>query len=107
MKVESKFVWHQGGIVPFEKANLHFLNTSLHYGLSVFEGIRCYQTPRGPAIFRLKDHMERLQEGLKLLGVEEPPYDLKTTMESCKQVIQVNKLTEAYIRPLFYIKKGG
>ena len=95
MKIESKFVWHQGGIVPFEKANLHFLNTSLHYGLSVFEGIRCYQTPRGPAIFRLKDHMERLQESLKLLGVEKPPYDLKTTMESCKQVIQLNHLTEA------------
>ena len=107
MKIESKFVWHQGGIVPFEKANLHFLNTSLHYGLSVFEGIRCYQTPRGPAIFRLKDHMERLQESLKLLGVEKPPYDLKTTIKSCKQVIQLNHLTEAYIRPLFYIKEGG
>ena len=107
MNVEFKYVWHQGKIVSYEKANLHFLNTSLHYGLSVFEGIRSYQTPRGPAIFRLKDHMERLQDSLKLLGVETPPYDLKTTMKSCKEVLQVNELTEAYIRPIFYIKNGG
>jgi len=107
MKVDSKYVWHQGGIVPFEKANLHFLNTSLHYGLSAFEGIRSYQTPRGPAIFRLKDHMERLQGSLKLLGVKKPPYNFETMMNSCREVIKVNDLKEAYIRPLFYIKEGG
>ncbi|MBG09325.1 MAG: branched chain amino acid aminotransferase [Halobacteriovoraceae bacterium] len=107
MNVESKYVWHQGKIIPFEEAKIHVLNTSLHYGLSVFEGIRSYQTPKGPAIFRLLDHMKRLQDGLKLLGVETPPYGLKKTMESCKQVLKANHLKEAYIRPIFYIKEGG
>ena len=58
-------------LVPFEKANLHFLNTSLHYGISVFEGVRSNSSRL--TIFRLKEHMERLQDSLKLLGVNKPP----------------------------------
>ncbi|MDC0256006.1 branched-chain amino acid transaminase [Bacteriovoracales bacterium] len=107
MNVESKFVWHQGKLVPYEKATIHFLNTSFHYGTGVFEGLRAYDTSKGPAIFRLKDHMERLLSSAKILGVNNLPYDLDTLMESCKEVVKANDLKEAYIRPMFYAREGG
>src|SRR5258705_499385 len=56
----SRFVWMDGRLVPFEQATVHFLNPALHYGLAVFEGVRAYDTPRGPAIFRLREHSVRL-----------------------------------------------
>jgi len=60
MGMESKFIWLNGEMLPFEKATLHFLTAALHYGAAVFEGIRAYDTPKGPAVFRLTDHAERL-----------------------------------------------
>ena len=62
MGMESKFIWMDGELVPFEKATIHFLTPALHYGAAVFEGIRAYNTDKGPAVFRLRDHAERLIE---------------------------------------------
>ncbi len=62
MGMESKFVWMNGEMVPFERATLHVLTPALHYGAAVFEGIRAYNTSQGPAVFRLREHVERLLE---------------------------------------------
>ena len=59
MNLASKYIWMNGSLVEFEKATVHFLSPSLHYGIGVFEGIRCYNTEKGPAVFRLREHMER------------------------------------------------
>ena len=68
MGMESKFIWMDGELVPFEKATFHFLTPALHYGAAVFEGIRAYDTPKGPAVFRLSEHLERmLDSALKRL----------------------------------------
>ncbi|NMB60268.1 MAG: branched chain amino acid aminotransferase, partial [Chloroflexi bacterium] len=69
-----KFVWMNGQIVETEKATVPFFNTTLHYGAGVFEGIRCYSTAKGPAVFRLKDHMDRLINSARILGVREFPF---------------------------------
>ena len=101
MNVESKFVWHQGELVPYEKATIHFLNTSFHYGTGVFEGIKCYNTPNGPAIFKLKEHMERLHQSAT-------NYKMKISIsvdELCngtKKLVKSNDLTDSYIRPIAF-----
>jgi len=74
MGMESKYVWMNGELVAFEKATLHFLTPALHYGVGVFEGIRCYATERGPAVFRLREHAERLVNSAKVLGFRDLPY---------------------------------
>ena len=68
MALESKYIWMNGEFVEFEKANVHFLTSTMHYGLGVFEGIRCYDTPKGPAVFRLKEHAQRLIELSAYIG---------------------------------------
>src|ERR671919_149484 len=68
MGMESKFIWMDGELVEYEKANVHFLTGALHYGAAVFEGIRAYQTDKGPAVFRLADHADRLIESAEVFG---------------------------------------
>ena len=68
MAMESKFIWMNGEMVPFEKATLHFLTPALHYGAAVFEGIRAYNTDKGTAVFRLAEHAERLLDSARVLG---------------------------------------
>ena len=79
-----------------------FLTTALHYGLGVFEGIRCYNTERGPAIFRLNEHMERLVNSAKILGFRSLPYTAEELGQACKDVIKANGFEACYIRPLIY-----
>ncbi len=69
--MEPKYIWMDGSLVEYEKATVHFMTPALHYGVGVFEGIRCYATERGPAVFRLKGHMERLVNSAKVLGFRE------------------------------------
>jgi len=102
MKVDGKYIWMDGKLVEFEKATVHFLNTALHYGLGVFEGIRCYDTERGPAVFRLREHMERLVDSAKILGFRELPYTVEELMSAAKQTIAANEFKECYIRPLIF-----
>ncbi len=102
MGVESKYIWMDGQLVEFEKATVHFLNTALHYGLGVFEGIRCYETKRGSAVFRLREHMERLLLSAKILGFQNIAYSVDDLMQATTETIKANNFPACYIRPLIY-----
>jgi len=95
----TKYIWFNGKLVPWEKATVHVLSHALHYGSSVFEGVRAYETPRGPAIFRLKDHTRRLFDSAKIYRME-LPYSQAQISDACKAVVRENGLNSAYLRPL-------
>ena len=95
------FIWYDGKLVPWRDANTHVLTHSLHYGLSIFEGVRAYNTVKGPAIFRLKEHTERLFNSAHIFRME-MPFDKATLIEAQKEVVRVNKLDSAYIRPIAF-----
>jgi branched-chain amino acid aminotransferase len=105
--MQSKYVWMNGELVEYEKATIHFLTPALHYGIGAFEGIRSYVTDRGPAVFRLREHLERLVNSAKILGFRNFPYRVEQLTEAVKQLISENGLTECYIRPLVYLTDGG
>jgi branched-chain amino acid aminotransferase len=107
MGMESKFVWMNGELVPFEKATIHFLTPALHYGAAVFEGIRSYQTDKGPAVFRLVDHAERLIESAEIFGFRNLQFTPQDVIEAVKSVVKVNGFGDSYIRPLLYLDGGG
>lgn len=95
----TKFIWFNGELVPWENATVHVMTHALHYGSSVFEGIRAYSTPRGPAIFRLAPHTRRLFDSAKIYRME-LPYTHEQISEACKTVVRENGLQSAYLRPL-------
>jgi branched-chain amino acid aminotransferase len=98
----SKTIWHEGNLVPWEQATVHVLTHALHYGSSVFEGIRGYGTPKGPIIFRLTDHIRRMYDSAKIYRMI-IPYDADTLIAACRQVVRENGLSDgAYIRPIAY-----
>lgn len=102
-----QYIWFDGKILPHADANIHILNHSLHYGSAVFEGIRCYETPKGPAVFRLKDHMKRLFHSAQVMGMK-VPYSQTQIIAAAKKIVRINKLKECYIRPIiFYGDKMG
>jgi len=107
MGMESKYIWMNGDLVEFEKATVHFLTPALHYGVGVFEGIRCYATERGPAVFRLKEHAERLVNSAKVLGFRTLPYTAAELAEAIRLTVSANGFDECYIRPLIYLTDGG
>jgi len=107
MAMESKYVWMDGELVEFESATIHFLTPALHYGAAVFEGIRSYATEKGPAVFRLKEHAERLLNSARVLGFRELPYDVEQIAEAIRLTVRVNEFDECYIRPLVYLTGGG
>jgi len=107
MAFESKYIWMNGELVEFEKANVHFLTSTMHYGLGVFEGIRSYDTPKGPAVFRLQEHSQRLLDSVRILGMPELPYTVEQVSEAILQTVKVNGFAECYIRPLVYLAEGG
>lgn len=95
-------IWKDGTLVDWRDATLHVLTHSLHYGLAVFEGVRAYETPQGTAIFRLKEHTQRLLNSAKIFQMV-VPYDMDTLMEAQKQVVRENKLASCYLRPLIWV----
>lgn len=95
-------LWQDGQFLPWRQANTHILTHSLHYGMAVFEGVRAYQTERGSAIFRLKEHTERLLRSAHILQIP-VSFTLEQLMEAQCQVVRQNGLKEAYIRPLIYL----
>jgi len=107
MALESKYIWMNGELVEFEKANVHFLTSTMHYGLGVFEGIRCYDTPKGPAVFRLKEHAQRLIDSVRIMDMPELPYTVDQVSEAILQTVKVNGFSECYVRPLVYLSEGG
>ncbi|KJG00684.1 branched-chain-amino-acid transaminase [Photobacterium angustum] len=102
----ADYIWFNGEIVPWADANVHVLTHAMHYGTSVFEGIRCYNTPKGPAVFRHEEHMVRLKNSAKIYRFP-IPYSSDELMEICRETIRVNKLDSAYIRPLGYVGNVG
>lgn len=102
MNLESKYIWMNGTLVDYEKATVHFLSPSLHYGIGVFEGIRCYNTAKGPAVFRLREHMERFLDSAMVLGFRSLPYTVDELIEAVKLTVRENGFKECYIRPLVY-----
>jgi branched-chain amino acid aminotransferase len=102
MNIESKYIWMNGALVEYEKATVHFLSPSLHYGIGVFEGIRCYNTDKGPAVFRLREHMERFMDSAMVLGFRSLPYTVDELIEAVKLTVRENGFKECYIRPLVY-----
>ncbi|MGB7574110.1 MAG: branched-chain amino acid transaminase [Thermodesulfobacteriota bacterium] len=99
-------IWMDGKLIPWEEANVHILTHSLHYGLAVFEGIRCYLCPDGKsAVFRLREHVDRLFDSAQI-GDIKIPYSKRQISEACKETLRVNQLREGYIRPIVFIGEG-
>lgn len=96
----TPYIWFNGKLIPWEKATVHVMSHALHYGSSVFEGIRAYETPRGPCIFRLRDHTKRLFDSAKVYRMD-IPFSVEQIDTACKAVIASNGLNKgAYLRPL-------
>ncbi len=104
MKPTEK-IWMDGEFVPWDDANVHVLTHTLHYGLGVFEGIRAYKTEKGPAVFRLKAHMERFENSASLVQID-LPYSVEELIEAVRSTIKENDLEECYIRPIAYYGYG-
>jgi branched-chain amino acid aminotransferase len=98
---QADLIWHNGEFVPWEEAKVHVLSHGLHYGTGVFEGIRCYETERGPAVFRHKDHLDRLAKSAELYYLE-LPYSPEEIAAATRELIARNGLRSCYIRPLAF-----
>jgi len=103
---KTKKIWMDGRFVDWDKASVHILTHTLQYGLGVFEGIRCYETVRGPAIFRLDEHIERLFNSAHIFLID-IPYSKEEIKRSVIETIRINKIKECYIRPIVYIGYGA
>ncbi len=106
MIAKTKKIWMDGKFVDWDKASVHVLTHTLHYGLGVFEGIRCYETKSGPAIFRLDEHIERLFNSAHIFLID-IPYSKEEIKRSVIETIRINKIKECYIRPIVYIGYGA
>ena len=102
---KTDLIWMDGELVPWDEAKVHVLTHALHYGTGVFEGIRCYSTDRGPAIFRLSDHIRRLLNSAKihLMGTT---VTVDEMVEACKVVVRENAIDACYLRPLIWLGFG-
>ena len=96
------WIWLDGKLVPWRNANVHVLTYTLHYGVGVFEGVRAYDTPRGPAFFRLREHTARLFDSAHILQIE-VPYSVQQMLDAQCEVFAANKLREGYLRPVVYL----
>lgn len=99
-------IWMNGSIVDWDDAHVHLVSNTLQYGFGVFEGIRCYETADGPAVFRLKEHLLRLHNSAKILGFA-VPYSIEVLTEATRKIIRANGFDKCYVRPIAYIGYGG
>ena len=100
MLTPTEKIWHNGRFVAWDDAKIHVLSHVVSYGSSVFEGIRCYATPSGPAIFRLKDHVRRMLDSAKIYRMENLGYTASQIEEALCELVRVNKLKSCYLRPI-------
>jgi branched-chain amino acid aminotransferase len=99
-------IWMDGRLIPWDEAKVHVLTHTLHYGLGIFEGIRCYLCDDGrSAVFRLREHIDRFFDSAHI-GALKMPYSKKEIVEACKETLRVNGLKAGYIRPLAFIGEG-
>lgn len=101
MAMRADYIWMNGQIIPWDEAKVHVFAHALHYGSSVFEGIRVYETTKGPAIFRGREHYERLLYSAKVARIPSP-YTIDDYMQATKDVVRANKQRSAYVRPLLF-----
>ncbi|MSR45555.1 MAG: branched-chain amino acid transaminase [Planctomycetes bacterium] len=100
MQSPAKLVWMDGRLVPWADARVHVMASTLHYGVGVFEGVRCYAQPNGtPAIFRLEDHVDRLIDSARCVAME-LPFDRAALVQACKEVVRANGFADCYLRPV-------
>lgn len=92
-------IWHNGKLIPWDEAAIHVTSHVISYGSALFEGIRCYETPQGPAVFRLKEHTQRLIHSCRIYRIE-LRYSLDELMQASVEVVRVNKLPHCYLRPI-------
>ena len=102
----SEKIWMDGRLVNWGDANVHVLTHTLHYGVGAFEGIRCYKTEAGPAIFRLDEHVDRLFESAHILQIV-IPYSRDQIRDAIKDTVRINRLESCYIRPIVFIGYGS
>src|SRR3954447_6475533 len=102
---ETEKIWMNGELVDWADARVHVGVHGLHYGTGVFEGVRCYDTERGPAVFRLNEHLTRLHTSARLIYME-VPYSIEDLRAACFETIGVNGLTECYLRPIAFYGYG-
>ncbi len=102
---KSDWIWMDGRMVPWDEAQVHVLTHTLHYGLGVFEGIRCYDGASGPAIFRLREHVERLFTSAHILEMK-VPFSVDEVEAACVETVRRNNLKSCYIRPLVFVGEG-
>jgi branched-chain amino acid aminotransferase len=98
---KTEKIWYNGRLLNWDDAKIHILTHALHYGSGVFEGVRCYKTPKGPAIFRLRDHVERLFMSAKLYFMN-IPYKVEDIERAIKDTVSSNRIDACYIRPIVY-----
>lgn len=101
----ARFIWWDGEIREAESQSVHYYSNALHYGTAVFEGIRVYPTDKGSALFRLRDHVERMHRSARLYGME-IPYGVETLINGCVEVVRKNGIGHGYLRPLAYFGRG-
>lgn len=94
-------IWLNGEIVPWDQGQTHVMSHTLHYGTGVFEGIKCYKTEHGPAIFRLQDHIRRLLQSADIYEME-TPYDIDGIIQGCIELVRLTRIENGYIRPIIY-----
>ena len=95
-------IWRNGEFIAWDDAKVHVLSHALHYGTSVFEGIRCYDTRTGPCIFRLQEHVRRMFDSAKIYRILDLGFTRKEIEQACKDTIDVNGLSSCYIRPVAF-----
>jgi len=103
--IKTKYIWFNGRFIRWEEAKIHILTHALHYGSGVFEGIRCYKTQNGPAVFRLKEHIDRLFNSARFLKMK-IPFKKEEFKKAIIRLIKLNKIEECYIRPIVFYSYG-
>lgn len=101
----TKKIWFDGRLVPWDDAKIHVLTHALHYGYAVFEGIRCNSTADGPAVFRLKEHIDRLFDGARVYRMQ-LPYTKEQLVSACLEVVKESGLKDCYVRPIVFSSMG-
>ena len=105
-KVNAELIWFNGKLMPWKDATVHVMSHALHYGSSVFEGIRAYNTHKGTCIFRLEEHVDRLFDSAKVYRMN-IPYSRDEVLQACKDAVVENNLSAAYLRPLAFLGDVG
>lgn len=102
MLTPTEKIWHNGRFIKWEEATIHVLSHVVSYGSSVFEGIRCYATPSGPAVFRLREHVRRLMDSAKIYRMDNVGYSAEQLAEAMLELVRVNRMDSAYLRPIVF-----